>query len=123
MYTITKQFTFSASHQLAGLPDGHPCGRVHGHNYIVEVVLQSERLNEVGFVRDYGELWKVKSYIDEGLDHRHLNDVLPVGCNPTAENLAHRLFDYCILHWPEVVAVRVSETAKTWAEYRPRRFV
>ncbi|HBU96439.1 6-pyruvoyl trahydropterin synthase family protein, partial [Thalassospira lucentensis] len=40
MFTITKQFAFSASHQLAGLDADHPCSRLHGHNYIVEVELK-----------------------------------------------------------------------------------
>jgi len=116
MYTITKQFNFSASHQLDFLPDGHQCKRLHGHNYIVEVELQSEVLNRYNFVVDYGELKPLKLYIDKTLDHRHLNDVLNV--DTTAENLAKHLFDLAKSRWPQVSAVRVSETPKTWAEYR-----
>ena len=56
MYMIRKKFDFSASHQLLGLPAEHQCARLHGHNYIVEVVLQAEQLNQVSFVVDYGEL-------------------------------------------------------------------
>lgn len=114
-YQISKRFEFSASHQLTGLPDGHPCGRLHGHNYIVEIVLQSESLNSIGFVRDYGELSAFKHYLDETLDHRHLNDVCPY--NPTAENLARWLFEWCSAQWEDTYAVRVSETSKTWSEY------
>ena len=119
MYTITKQFGFSASHVLTGLPVDHPCARLHGHNYAVEVVLQSPRLNEVGFVRDYRELAALKTYLDERFDHQHLNAQLDE--NPTAENLARHLFEFCIDRWPETVAVRVSETPRTWAEWRPRK--
>lgn len=39
MFRITKEFHFSASHQLTGLPEDHQCARLHGHNYIVEVEL------------------------------------------------------------------------------------
>ncbi|HUM68046.1 MAG TPA: 6-carboxytetrahydropterin synthase, partial [Chloroflexota bacterium] len=39
MYTISKQFHFSASHQLNGLPLEHQCARLHGHNYEVELIL------------------------------------------------------------------------------------
>ena len=118
MFTITKQFHFSASHQLKGLPPEHPCARLHGHNYVVEVVLQSGKLNEIGFVRDYTELNLLKKKIDDELDHRHLNDVLGDEC-VTAEQLAKWLYDWCKTRWPEVTAVRISETPKTWAEYRP----
>lgn len=118
MFTISKQFHFSASHQLHGLSDDHPCSRLHGHNYIAEVVLQSKTLNTVGFVRDYRELSDLKDYIDNELDHRHLNDVLGEN-NTTAEKMAQHLYNKAHEHWPEVVAVRISETPKTWAEYRP----
>lgn len=116
MYTISKRFEFSASHILDGLPEGHQCGRLHGHNYVIEVVLAGDALNDAGFVRDYGELKPIKQYIDTQLDHRHLNDVLPI--QPSAENMARFLFDCFKAELPELVAVRVSETPKTWAEYR-----
>lgn len=115
MYTITKQFSFSASHQLDGLPEDHKCARTHGHNYLVEVCLTAPVINEIGFVVDYGDLNPLKDYIDTNLDHRHLNDVLPF--QPSAENLARHFYEWCKARWPQVSAVRVSETPKTWAEY------
>ena len=116
MFTITKQFHFSAAHSLEGLPTTHPCSRLHGHNYIVEVELQAAALDAVGFVRDYGELNKMKAHIDAHLDHKNLNDVLDI--QTSAENIAKHLFDVGRKYWPELTAVRVSETPKTWAEYR-----
>lgn len=116
MYTISKQFEFSASHRLSQLPDSHPCARLHGHNYTVWIELTGE-LDERGFVVDYGDLASLKQMIDSTLDHRHLNDVLP--CYPTAENIAKWLYDWAKKQWPQVTAIRVSETEKTWAEYRP----
>lgn len=118
MYTITKEFHFSASHQLKHLPSDHQCARLHGHNYVVVVELRCADLNADGFVRDYHELAPLKRYIDEKLDHRHLNDVLGDDL-VTAERLAKHFFDWCCARWPEASAVRVSETPKTWAEYRP----
>lgn len=118
MFRVSKEFHFSASHQLNGLPEDHPCARLHGHNYIVVVELESETLNQVGFVRDYRELAPLKTFIDNELDHRHLNDILGDDC-VTAEHMAKYLYDWCKARWPETSAVRVSETPKTWAEYRP----
>lgn len=115
MYEISKEFTFSASHILEGLPDGHQCGRLHGHNYTIVVVLRGETLNQVGFVRDYGDLRIVKDFIDNVLDHRHLNNVIDI--QPSAENLAKHLYGIFKKDIPELYAVRVSETPKTWAEY------
>jgi 6-pyruvoyltetrahydropterin/6-carboxytetrahydropterin synthase len=118
MYRITKEFHFSASHQLKALPADHQCARLHGHNYIVEVELSSVELNEHGFVRDYHELASLKDYIDASFDHRHLNEVLDHD-QVTAECLAKHFYDWCKARLAETTAVRVSETAKTWAEYRP----
>ncbi len=118
MYRITKEFHFSASHQLHGLPDDHQCARLHGHNYIVEIEMQAEALNTHGFVRDYLDMAELKHYIDDTLDHRHLNDVLGDD-GVTAEQMAKHFYDWCKTRWPEVSAARVSETPKTWAEYRP----
>lgn len=117
MYTISKEFHFSASHQLKGLPDVHPCSHMHGHNYVVTVELQSDKLNDVGFVVDYRELDGIKQWIDNTLDHKHLNDVLPF--NPTAENMAKHFFTIFKQLQPCVSAVVVSETQKTSARYEP----
>lgn len=116
MYRIWKHHRFSASHVLNGLPEGHQCGRLHGHNYLVEVELASDSLGPEGFVVDFGELKPFKQMIDNEWDHRHLNDVLPF--QPTAENMAKHLYDWCKERWPETVAARVQETETSWAEYR-----
>lgn len=115
-YEIQKEFHFSASHQLSHLPEGHQCARLHGHNYIVVIVLGADELNKDGFVVDYGELKSFKNYIDNHLDHRHLNDVF--NFHTTAENLAAHLYQMTKPLWDEVIEIRVSETPKTWARYR-----
>lgn len=121
MYSIAKEFTFSASHQLLNLPEEHQCARLHGHNYTVIVELLSVRLDEVGFVIDYGELDFIKKYIDDNLDHKHLNDVL--GFNPTAEKMAKFLYKEFEIMFNEIgykdvlSKVSVKETDKTIASY------
>lgn len=115
MFKITKEFSFSASHQLNGLSEGHPCSRVHGHNYKVKVELKSWQLNDQQMVQDYGELKPIRDWIDSTLDHRHLNDVI-LG-NPTAEEIAKFIFWSFAGSFPLLSAVEVSETDKTWARY------
>lgn len=82
MLRITKEFHFSASHVLDRLPSWHPCARMHGHNYVVVLELSARRedLTEAGFVRDYRELDTFKKWMDETLDHRHLNEAMGGGC-------------------------------------------
>ena len=116
MFMISKQFSFSASHRLGGLEDGHPCSRLHGHNYCIEIQLSAERLSDTGFVVDYADLQEFERILDQEMDHRHLNDVIPF--SPTAENIAIYLYGRAKEIWQSVSCVRVSETSKTWAEYR-----
>ncbi len=121
-FTIGKRFSFSASHTLDALADDHPCRRLHGHNYEVEVVSASVEVDERGFVHDYLELAPFKEWLASAVDHRHLNDVLPG--QPSAERIAWWCFEWCKANLPSevasrLVAVRVSETPGTWAEYRP----
>lgn len=121
-YTIAKRFEFSASHVLTLVPEHHKCRRLHGHNYELEVICGADDLDERAMVVDYFDLDPVKRFIEDTVDHRHLNDVVPG--EPTAERLAAWLFESLtgVLDpgvAARLIAVRVHETPKTWAEYRP----
>jgi 6-pyruvoyltetrahydropterin/6-carboxytetrahydropterin synthase len=118
MFTIAKRFAFSASHVIGGLAADHPCGRLHGHNYEVEVSLQSTALTTSGFVRDFHELSALQDAINATVDHKHLNEVFGHD-QTTTEVICRWLYDWCKSRWPEVSAVRVAETPDSWAEYRP----
>jgi 6-pyruvoyltetrahydropterin/6-carboxytetrahydropterin synthase len=116
MHVISKEFHFSASHILQGLKEGHPCGRLHGHNYILKVFLKGEP-DEVGFVQDYNDLKPIKDYVDNELDHRHLNDIFMT--NPTVENMTKFLFHKFKPQFPKMYALSMSETPKTNCYYEP----
>jgi len=117
MYFISKQFHFSASHIQQQLPPEYACSRLHGHNYVVEIIMHAKELDEKGFAFDVGELKPFQRIIDDELDHRHLNDILP-GFTST-ECLAKWLFDRAKALWPaHLYSIRISETPKIWAEYR-----
>lgn len=121
-FRIGKQFTFEAAHQLGGLPAGHKCSRLHGHSYVVEVVLTATELSGPGFVADFADLDPVKRQLADVYDHRNLNEIIDV--QPTSENLARVLFEWCTANvvlprTASIEAVRISETLATWAQYRP----
>lgn len=122
-YVITKEFSFSASHQLGLLPDGHPCARLHGHNYKVKLTFAAiGRLQPPGFVIDYNALKPFQAWLDDNVDHRNLNDV--VLFQPTAERLAEYFYDIAFQLLPSndcgvLVEAAVSETDKTWATFQP----
>lgn len=85
---LRRKFHFEASHFI---PDHPACGTCHGHSYEVEAVVEGP-LQKNGMVIDFHELRDALGhFINEFLDHRHLNDVVPMA--PTAEMLALLFFD------------------------------
>ena len=79
-WTIKKRFEISASHIL-DLPYDSKCNHLHGHNWLVDIVVSCSEL-ENGMVVDFNYL---KETVFKKLDHQHLNDIIP---NPTVENMA-----------------------------------
>jgi 6-pyruvoyltetrahydropterin/6-carboxytetrahydropterin synthase len=91
MYEVKIKADFSAAHNLREV--GGKCESLHGHNFVVEVAVESESLDEGGMVLDFRLLkTKTKTILDT-LDHRYLNDLpLFAGTNPSSENLAAYIF-------------------------------
>lgn len=114
---IWKDFSFEAAHWLPNVPKGHKCGRLHGHSYKVRVEIEGEP-DESGMVLDFAEVKRAWKHLDDTLDHRCLNDILP---NPTSENLSEWVFNTLspLLDW-RVSAVEVRETCTTGARYEGR---
>ncbi|MHC1686976.1 MAG: 6-carboxytetrahydropterin synthase QueD [Methanothrix sp.] len=73
---------FDAAHSLPGYQG--KCANLHGHTYQVEMVVEGD-VGADGFVMDFYQLKRVLAGALEDLDHRCLNDLLPI---PTAERIA-----------------------------------
>jgi 6-pyruvoyltetrahydropterin/6-carboxytetrahydropterin synthase len=87
MFEITRERTFSASHQIRGY--NGKCERLHGHNWRVRVTVASTTLNNTGMVMDFHELDELMRSAVAPFEHRHLNDVSAFRArNPTSENVA-----------------------------------
>ena len=131
MYKVTKEIRFCYGHRL--LDYEGPCRHLHGHNGLVEVTFYSETLDRLGMVVDFDEIKTlVKDWIDETLDHRMLlsekdptlpllrdagEPVVPFDGNPTAENIARRIYEHTKEAGYPVERVRLWETSNSWAEF------
>jgi 6-pyruvoyltetrahydropterin/6-carboxytetrahydropterin synthase len=113
---IFKEFAFEAAHRLPRVPDGHKCGRLHGHSYKATVHISGDVDPEVGWVTDFAEIKVTMDPVLDQLDHRYLNDVAGLD-NPTAENVARWIWEQLAGALP-LAAVTIRETCTTGAIYR-----
>jgi 6-pyruvoyltetrahydropterin/6-carboxytetrahydropterin synthase len=117
MFELTKSFRFDSAHRLTSVPAGHKCGRLHGHSFVVELMVQGELGADTGWVVDYGDIKRAcKPHID-ALDHQYLND-LPGLENPTSEVLCLWLWQRIAPNLPGLAAITVRETCTTSCTYR-----
>ncbi len=84
---IFKAFTIEAAHRLPNVPDGHKCGRVHGHSFQLEIHVRGEVGPKTGWVMDFADIKQAFKPIFDQLDHNYLNEISGLA-NPTSENLA-----------------------------------
>jgi 6-pyruvoyltetrahydropterin/6-carboxytetrahydropterin synthase len=84
---LFREFTFEAAHRLPRVPEGHKCGRLHGHSYRIEVHLHGDVDPVTGMVIDFAEIKRSFQPLMDQLDHHYLNEVDGLD-NPTSENLA-----------------------------------
>ena len=126
---VSRRETFSAAHRLCDPARSEEENRrlygddvhVHGHNYVVEVVVSGPVDPSTGYLLDLKHLSQlIGRHIVRDVDHRNLNtDVAWLRDQmPTAENLARAFWDRLQPHIPEgtLRTVRVYETEKNWAE-------
>jgi len=92
VYELTVKSRFAAAHQLRNYKG--KCENLHGHNWKIEITLQTDRLDEVGLGIDFGEIRSMLNEILEELDHCCLND-LPAFReeNPSSELIARWIFN------------------------------
>ena len=126
---IGRRESFNAAHQLCNpdLSDEEnqrlfgKCVNLHGHNYVLEVVVAGEVDPASGYVFDLKSLSDVIGrQVIRDVDHRNLNTDVPwlKGRIPTAENLARACWERLRPELPDGLlrSVRVWETDKNWAE-------
>jgi 6-pyruvoyltetrahydropterin/6-carboxytetrahydropterin synthase len=131
MFQVSREIDFCYGHRLLNYPG--KCRHLHGHNGRAVVTFQTSGLDDCGMVLDFNEIKRtLNAWIDEHIDHKmvlHRDDpIVPVlqehgepvflmDANPTAENLARKIFDIARELGLPVVDVRMWETPRCCAEY------
>jgi 6-pyruvoyltetrahydropterin/6-carboxytetrahydropterin synthase len=122
-YRVTVSARFEAAHNLIDYEGGPE--PLHGHSYLVEAVLESEKLQRHDVAVDFIPAKKMLEAIAKELDYTYLNEHPAfAGRNTSAENLARhfaeRLETSGALGWARVTEVTVWEGPQNRASYRPR---
>jgi 6-pyruvoyltetrahydropterin/6-carboxytetrahydropterin synthase len=131
MFHVTKEINFCYGHRL--LNYSGKCRYFHGHNGKVEIRLAATKLDSRGMVRDFTEIKHIlHTWIDQNLDHRMLlnkkDPLIPVlkkageplfllADNPTAENIAKRIYEEAEKKGLPVTSVTLWETPNSNATY------
>jgi 6-pyruvoyltetrahydropterin/6-carboxytetrahydropterin synthase len=126
---VGRRESFNAAHQLYNpdLSDEEnrrlfgKCVNLHGHNYVLEVVVAGQIDQASGYVLDLKTLSDIIStQVIRDVDHRNLNTDVPwlKGRVPTTENLAQAFWERLRPELPDgqLRSVRLWETDKNWAQ-------
>lgn len=133
-YQITKDFSFEAAHRLLKNYCGK-CSNNHGHSYQVKLHLEGEILDEKDMLLDFTDTKKLKTWIDDNLDHVTLlweedpmieslksfgNKVIVTKKNPTAEHIAELILlkaqEFFDKGNTKVYCIEINETATSAAK-------
>lgn len=117
---IWRRFRFEAAHQLPNVPDGHQCGRMHGHGF--EVILHADQDlagSDMGI--DLDHLAACWAPLQQQLHYQCLNDI-PGLENPTSEMLCEWIWRQLKPGLSELSWVTVYETATAGCHYDGRHF-
>jgi len=120
MFQLVIKSNFAAAHQLKHYEG--KCENLHGHNFIIQLMVESEELNHIGMAIDFKILKTILHEILEDLDHHHLDEHPAFKLqNPSSENIAHYIFskakDQINTAEIKVGWVRVWESEDAYAQF------
>ena len=117
LFELQRSYRFEAAHQLPRAAESHPCRRLHGHSYRIDVAVIGLADDWSGWVIDFANIDAVVYPICAQLDHQLLNDIAGLE-NPTSEVLASWLWSRFAPGLPGLSTVRVAETPDSVCTYR-----
>jgi 6-pyruvoyltetrahydropterin/6-carboxytetrahydropterin synthase len=116
MYEVFREYRFEAAHRLPLLPEGHKCARLHGHSFVVQLIVRGPLDADKGWVVDYYDIDTAWAPCDAQLDHRYLNEIDGLE-NPTSEAIARWIWERVQPRLPRLARVLVKETCDAGCVY------
>lgn len=106
---LEKTFRFEAAHYLPNVPEGHKCGRMHGHSFKVTIAVDGPVDTHSGWVMDYAVIKEAFAPLEDQLDHHCLNEIDGLE-NPTSEVITEWIWNKLKPKLPELSEVALEET-------------
>jgi 6-pyruvoyltetrahydropterin/6-carboxytetrahydropterin synthase len=106
---VWRRFHFEAAHRLPNVPDGHQCGRMHGHGFEVMLHADQSLAGHEHLGIDFDVLAEHWQRLHHDLDYRCLNDIRGLE-TPTSEMLATWIWSRLKPGLPQLSWVTVYET-------------
>lgn len=106
---LVKTFQFEAAHTM---PHADDPARLHGHSYTLDLVVEGELDESLGWVMDYADITRAFEPVYKRLDHQTLDSLEGIGA-PTLENVERWIFENAaaILPGLKSVHLRIEATA------------
>lgn len=92
MYELKVVSRFAGAHNLRNFYG--KCEDLHGHNWLVEVYVTADALDQADLVMDFGVIKKNLAEVLDLLDHKYLNEIdFFKENNPSSENIARFIYE------------------------------
>jgi len=114
---LTKEFRFEAAHTLPSLPEGHKCRRMHGHSFKVDITIEGDVDEEIGWIYDHKRISDAMTPLLEEMDHGYLNDIAGLD-SPTIERMAAWFWRKLEADLPGLCEIVVYETPTARCVFR-----
>ena len=120
MFEVMIKTEFASAHNLRNYKGA--CETLHGHNWKVDITVETEDLDDIGLALDFNLLKEKSNEIIADLDHIYLNDHKAFrDKNPSSENIAKYIFDELKASLDDDIRVKkvtIWETDDAAASYR-----
>jgi 6-pyruvoyltetrahydropterin/6-carboxytetrahydropterin synthase len=117
MLSVFVEYSIDAAHFLPNVPEGHKCGRMHGHRYDIRLEVSGCQQESTGWIIDYALIKAIVDPIIMGLDHQTLNEIEGLE-NPTCEEIVYWIKSKVRGHLPGLTMLEVRETDRSGCVWR-----
>lgn len=116
-FELIHTIRFEAARKLTRVPPGHPCGKLYGLAFYLDIHVEGAMDPATGFVIDFGDIEAAFQPLYAQLDHNYLNDLEGLD-NPTSEVLVQWIWDRLKPVLPALTTLTLRENDVSRVVYR-----